>query len=491
MTCCTNVKMEGEQLGLQPKRRYRLILDFKCQFPEKLYDVANDGHLVHWNRNGSVSVTSEEEFEQNVMDWYPGFLQISSFLNFKRLFREYGFDRDIGQNGNIEWSHPLFVRGRRDFVKEIKTRRKSFRNPKRDPVGTADSVIIPTEKHRRYSVRQRKKTQYFRPDEKPTTVDIGGGGDQHEDNKIVKNSYVIKPPQTIIIEENALGTPTDLQSCQKSNNSSQYGPQVYTKEMSQNGTSVAKNFNPKKIMDSFAEKEFNEDEYRQWIAKKRKFDEEKMKADKDVMSPKENEKKSSEFWWMYENKTGGEIVQTVNLSTRQTTGQPGETCTPCGFCKCCSAISNYVHLFGEIPENIQVIDYLEEVVHSQENLPNTPKEEIDNTTYLDVSEVTVVDTQEGENTETDEINEIQLGVEETAALDLIESISNEDIESIRTEINLPGCSSDATTTTATSNYRRHETVKTNQGNLAALAMAVSAVENKDLESAAFKQFLVR
>lgn len=52
-----------------PKRRYRLILDFKAQFPEKLYDVCNDGVLVHWNPNGSVSVQDEDEFEEKVMIW--------------------------------------------------------------------------------------------------------------------------------------------------------------------------------------------------------------------------------------------------------------------------------------------------------------------------------------------------------------------------------------------------------------------------------------
>jgi hypothetical protein len=161
-----------------PKKRYRLIVDFKSQFPEKLYDVVNDGALIKWNRNGSISVTSEEEFENNVMKWYPGFLQIPSFQNFKRLFREYGFDRVVNQNNQYEWSHEMFVRGRREFLSEIKTRRKSFRTPQNRREFNADGdIIIPTN-GRRFPLRKRAKTKHYSPHNNETPhkdiVDYGG-----------------------------------------------------------------------------------------------------------------------------------------------------------------------------------------------------------------------------------------------------------------------------------------------------------------------------
>ena len=468
----TYVKMEGEQPNC-PKKRIRLILDFKSQFPEKLYDVANDGHLVHWNRNGSVTLTCEDDFEQNVMQWYPGFLQIPSILNFKRLFREYGFDREIGPNGCLEWSHPLFVRGRRDLVKGIRTRRKSFRTPLMDPVGTQDSVVIPTDNHRRYSVRRRRKTQRFKPDESQGTIDIGGGGDQMLDNK---NAYIIKPPHTVVIEEQvSMG---QFAESQKNRPGFQEAPyNVLPGNVNQNANSFTKNFSPNKFMDTFAEKEFNEDEYRQWVAKKRKLDDDKAKAEKVVMSPTVNEKKSNEFWWMYENKTGGEIVQTVNLSTKQSSGPQGESCTPCGFCKCCSAISNYVHLFGEIPENIQVIDYLEEVVQSQESVPPVADPSVDNSTYLDVSEITVQETPTVGNIHTDIVDGIQLDVQQSAALDILESISTEDFEQIKTEMNLHEPADISNMNSFTSQAKIGKTGTSCAGNLVTLAMAVSEVEN--------------
>ena len=161
-----------------PKKRFRLIVDFKSQFPEKLYDVANDGALIKWNRNGSVSVTSEQEFENNVMKWYPGFLQIPSFQNLKRLFREYGFDRIVNQNNQYEWSHEMFVRGRREFLPEIKTRRKSFRTPQNRREFNSDGDIIIPSNGRRFPLRNRAKTKHYSPNENETpqngTVDYGG-----------------------------------------------------------------------------------------------------------------------------------------------------------------------------------------------------------------------------------------------------------------------------------------------------------------------------
>lgn len=114
--------------------RIRLSMDPKERFPEKLYDVASDGYLVSWNGCGDGVVVNEEKFEENVMKCYPGFVQISSFANFRRLFREYGFDWEIVEryekhSYTFEFSHPSFKHGKRNLLCKIQTRRKSFSKP--------------------------------------------------------------------------------------------------------------------------------------------------------------------------------------------------------------------------------------------------------------------------------------------------------------------------------------------------------------------------
>lgn len=114
------------------KPRLRLRCDPKERFPEKVYDVANDGYLIEWNGAGTAVVVNEPEFEENIMDCYPGFVQIPTMLNLRRLFREYGFDwRIIEMDGpTFEFSHPCFVYGQRDLLSDILTRRKSMGKPK-------------------------------------------------------------------------------------------------------------------------------------------------------------------------------------------------------------------------------------------------------------------------------------------------------------------------------------------------------------------------
>ncbi|KAK3100314.1 hypothetical protein FSP39_018068 [Pinctada imbricata] len=145
--------------------RLRLSMDPKDRFPEKLYDVANDGYLVSWNGPGTAVCANEEEFEENVMDCYPGFVQISSFANFRRLFREYGFDWSFDSEQNVfEFSHCCFVYGKRDLLENIQTRRKSFSKPVRQAsefqkrVVELASMDIDDEKEgktRRYLTRTR------------------------------------------------------------------------------------------------------------------------------------------------------------------------------------------------------------------------------------------------------------------------------------------------------------------------------------------------
>ncbi|WAR21045.1 hypothetical protein MAR_015019 [Mya arenaria] len=368
-------------MEILPKRRYRLIMDFKANFPEKLYDVCNDGALVHWNPNGSLSPAFYAEmtvtdfcplafliFTAKIRQWekfakYPGFLQIPSFLNFKRLFREYGFERDINQNGIIEWSHPWFVRGRREMVNNIKTRRKSFQcpTPNQENEGLfGPAVVIPTEGKRRYSTRRRRKTPKMGHSNESLisygAPDFGGGGDTRAMLSSEGKSFVVKPPQAIYIED---GTPVKNQRMMM--------PHQHVGDQLVNVNQNAKvERDIRGIMNNFAKNEFTLEEYNEYITKKRRL-EEQMKTDKDDTT----DAKDKQFWWLYENKADGNVPNqdAAPIVKQLVSGHNGSNqgAMPCGFCKCCSAISNYVNVFGEIPENIQVIDYLEdEVIPNQE-----------------------------------------------------------------------------------------------------------------------------
>ena len=322
-----------------PRKSYRLIVDFKSQFPEKLYDVVNDGYLIHWNRNGSISVNSEEEFENSVMRLYPGFLQIPTFLNFKRLFREYGFDRVVNENNEYEFSHPFFIRGRRDLTKKILTRRKSLRFPAN--FNREEPLIINAEEGKRYSTRKRKRTTLFNPNtdscQSTDETETESQGDTYKTYIIshtdMKRYPVVKP------EENNNQVNPKLQNDAKYSNTKE-SPKLQKIQI-------------QNIMEKYAEKEFTEQEYEEWMAKQRKLD----KLNENSMREKKQESnvhKTREFWWMYDDKFD------ASSEVKDKPTAP-ENCMPCGFCKCCSAISNYVHIFGEIPENIQVFDYLVEV----------------------------------------------------------------------------------------------------------------------------------
>ncbi|KAK7108933.1 hypothetical protein V1264_013068 [Littorina saxatilis] len=109
--------------------RTRLFCDSKGRFPGKLYEVASDGYLIKWSSDGLSIFVEEEYFEDKVMECYPGFVQIATFLNLRRLFREYSFDWRIveGTDTLFEFSHPDFIRGREDLLREVTTKRRSVR----------------------------------------------------------------------------------------------------------------------------------------------------------------------------------------------------------------------------------------------------------------------------------------------------------------------------------------------------------------------------
>ena len=298
-------------------------------------------------------------------------------LNFKRLFREYGFDRDVNKDGDLEWHHPWFVRGRREMVRQIKTRRKAFGNALPDPSNEGlfgPPVVIPTEGKRRYSVRRRKKTKRFSNGSDVSfnssmgTPDHGGGGDVSLNGSIDGKAFVVKPPQAIYIEN---GTPDLHRSrSQHSIHMTHSGGKLVNEKVS-----AQIDHDVQAVMNDFARNEFTIEEYNEYISKKRKL-EQQMKVDSNKSGIDVTQK---EFWWMYENRSNQNPQNVEPLSSDVTSTQfvkdPNQNTNagnvpdsmPCGFCKCCSAISSYVHVFGEIPENIQVIDYLEE-----ESVPAQP-----------------------------------------------------------------------------------------------------------------------
>ena len=299
------------------RKRIRLIFNPKDQFPSKLYDVCNDGYLIRWNRNGSVSVPNESAFEAEVMELYPGFLQIASFVNLRRLFREYGFDWIVTQENILEFSHPLFVRGRKQLLSEIKTRRKAYKSD-RPAVDSASSEIIETEPGKRYSTRKRRRTKQFTGTADENKPDFQAGG-EHTYVQIYQNGYPGVQTQTL---------PPGVQI-------------IPPQQLQIQKQEVRQQVDTKDIQQSYVQNELTEEEFMQWLARKRMIDQ--MKA-KETMAPTVNK----EYVWMYYDNNGGrpEFENTKNgeliLSPAQNdnrTDKPKSQEVPCGMCKCCVAMS--------------------------------------------------------------------------------------------------------------------------------------------------------
>ena len=162
----------ADELRLRP----RVSFEPKARFPFKLYDVANDGFLVKWSPSGTSVYVEEGFFEENVMKCYPGFVQIASFANVRRLFREYSFDWSIveGTDNVFEFSHPDFIRERKDLLHAIKTKRKSLRrsyNPRR----FVGPLAASSPKRRGLRRRCRRRRETSESDSCPDTFSVNSG----------------------------------------------------------------------------------------------------------------------------------------------------------------------------------------------------------------------------------------------------------------------------------------------------------------------------
>lgn len=111
---------------------------FALQFPWKLWHAASSlPDLVSWNEVGTEIEVNADDFERQVMTVYPGLVEISTFANFRRQMREYGFvwiqRKDTAE---FTFSHPCFLRDRKDLLHLVVTRRRSRK------LGRADKLPV-------------------------------------------------------------------------------------------------------------------------------------------------------------------------------------------------------------------------------------------------------------------------------------------------------------------------------------------------------------
>lgn len=108
--------------------KVNLRVDTLMRFPEKFWAVVNDTNdMLYWGENGDTIIVDDKKYEEGIMGSYPGFVQINSFANLRRLLREYGFSWSIRDNGFFEFSHSHMKRGRQDLLKGVKTKRKAMK----------------------------------------------------------------------------------------------------------------------------------------------------------------------------------------------------------------------------------------------------------------------------------------------------------------------------------------------------------------------------
>ncbi|KAL3864638.1 hypothetical protein ACJMK2_006303 [Sinanodonta woodiana] len=268
--------------------RLRLSMDPKERFPEKLYDVVNDGILVCWNHNGSVSLCVDEKvFEKNVKICYPGFLQIPTFLNFRRLFREYGFDWRVNDEGDLEFSHPGFDQNDRTRLSMVKTKRKSFQTIENKNI--MEPIVIDAEPGKRYSTRRRKRISVVEDTISNTDLDIS-----HVSIESKREEFENVQPQV---------------------KKSRFAP------------------NLNELKETFARNEFTEDEYSSWMSTERRFIANNEAA---AIEP------TPGYEWLYYN---GEMQMTDtvysypgNIAYSSSISGLNKMHVPCGLCQCCIAL---------------------------------------------------------------------------------------------------------------------------------------------------------
>lgn len=111
-----------------PTGKVNLRVDTLLRFPEKFWAVVNDcNDMLYWGENGDTVIVDDKKYEDGIMVRYPGFVQINSFANLRRLLREYGFSWSICDNGFFEFSHSDMKKDRPELLKGVKTKRRAMK----------------------------------------------------------------------------------------------------------------------------------------------------------------------------------------------------------------------------------------------------------------------------------------------------------------------------------------------------------------------------
>ncbi|KAI8793095.1 IPF1 [Biomphalaria glabrata] len=123
----------------------RLSFGSQYKFPLKLYEIANDGLIIKWTNDGTGLLVEENEFEQNVMLLYPGFVQVETFHNLRRLFRDYNFlfrvlRKRKPYGAKVEFRHPYFNRDSPALIFRVKKMNRFW--PSLSPTATSSPKRI-------------------------------------------------------------------------------------------------------------------------------------------------------------------------------------------------------------------------------------------------------------------------------------------------------------------------------------------------------------
>ena len=115
--------VNGRPVGIKP---FNVSFDRTKKFPEKLWDALNDqsSDCLRWSTDGKSILVEDKKFTSDIMTRHPGLVQITSFTNFRRQLREYGFDWYINNKCEFEFTHPCFARESPDLLESMQSRRK-------------------------------------------------------------------------------------------------------------------------------------------------------------------------------------------------------------------------------------------------------------------------------------------------------------------------------------------------------------------------------
>lgn len=111
------------------------VVDKAVLFPEKLWEALEcDSLIFRWTKDGKGVVVDADLFENNVIETFPGLVQIAQFLNFRRQMRWYGFAWEQRSETQFVFFHPCFVRNNKDLAIRLTARKRPMTNE------TANSV---------------------------------------------------------------------------------------------------------------------------------------------------------------------------------------------------------------------------------------------------------------------------------------------------------------------------------------------------------------